>query len=94
MANDTTHTKTQSLLTFPCEFIIKAFGAASDEFEVAVISIIKNHIKDLHEDTFRTRPSKDGKYFAITITVHVDSQEQLDQIYRELSANPLILMAL
>ena len=83
-----------SLLTFPCEFIIKVFGVASDEFEKTVISIIRNHIAELREDTFKTRPSKDAKYLAITITLNVESREQLDNIYRELTANPLILMAL
>lgn len=82
------------LLIFPCEFVIKVFGVASDEFEAAVITIIRTHIADVKEDTFRTRPSKDGKYLAITITIHVESREELDTIYRDLSANPLILMAL
>ena len=82
------------LLTFPCEFVIKVFGVASDEFETAVIGIIRNHISDLREDAFRTRPSKDGKYLAITITIDVESREELDNMYRDLSANPLILMAL
>lgn len=84
----------QSLLNFPCEFIIKVFGIASDEFETAVITIIRNHIKDLREDAFRTRPSKDSKYLAITITINVESREQLDNIYRDLSNNPQVLMAL
>lgn len=88
-----THTD-KPLLTFPCEFMIKAFGVASDEFEATVITIIRNHVENIREDAFRTRPSKDGKYFAITITIDVDSREQLDNIYTELSANPLVLIAL
>lgn len=84
----------QPLLTFPCEFVIKAFGIASNEFESAVITIIKNHINDLKEDTFKLKPSKDGKYVAITITITIETREQLDNIYRDLSSNPLVLMAL
>lgn len=84
----------ESLLNFPCEFIIKVFGVASDEFETAVISIIQKHVSNLREDAFRTRSSKDGKYLALTITVDVANREQLDDIYRELSAHPLVLMAL
>jgi len=82
------------LLSFPCELVIKVFGVASDEFEAAVITIIRQNIADIREDTFRTRPSKDGKYLAITITIHVESREQLDKIYIDLSSNPLILMTL
>lgn len=84
----------QQLLNFPCEFIIKVFGLATDEFETAVITIIRNHVTDVREDAFRSRPSKDGKYLAMTITVNVENREQLDDIYRSLSTNPLILMAL
>lgn len=84
----------QSLLKFPCDFSIKAFGVASDEFESSVITIIRKHVAELRENALRTRLSKDGKYLAITITIHVNSREQLDNIYRELSAHPLVLMAL
>lgn len=92
MANDDQNTP--PLLNFPCEFVIKAFGLANDEFEKAVITIMRKHVSDLREDAFKTRPSKDGKYNAITVTINAESREQLDDIYRELSANPLVLMAL
>ncbi|MEO8401448.1 MAG: DUF493 domain-containing protein [Gammaproteobacteria bacterium] len=82
------------LLQFPCEFLIKIFGVASDEFEMEVITIIRKHIKELGENAIRSRPSKDGKYLALTITIHAESQEQLDEIYRSLSSSPLVLMAL
>jgi putative lipoic acid-binding regulatory protein len=82
------------LLTFPCDFVIKVFGLASEEFEVAVITIIRKHVVELREDALRLRPSKDGKYLALTVTVSVESKEQLDNIYRELTSNPHVLMAL
>lgn len=87
-------TKSESTLVFPCDFIIKVFGQASPEFEIAVLSIIRKYIPDLREDAIKNRNSKDGKYLALTISIHVDSREQLDHIYRELTANPLVLMAL
>ncbi len=92
MANDDHNTP--PLLNFPCEFVIKAFGLANDDFEKAVISIMRNHVNELREDAFKIRPSKDGKYNAITVTIHAESREQLDDIYRDLTANPLVLMAL
>ncbi len=81
-------------LAFPCEFVIKVFGQTSDEFEVTVLALIKKHLPNLAENAIQSRPSKDGKYSALSITVHVDSREQLDTIYRELTANPSVLMAL
>lgn len=81
-------------LQFPCEFAIKAFGLASDEFEVTVLTIIRNHVETLREDAIKNRPSKDGKYIALTIMIEAESKEQLDAIYGELSSHPLVLMAL
>jgi len=86
--------QSESLLKFPGEFIIKTFGHASDEYEIAVMAIIRKHVSDLRENCLRARPSKDGKYLALTITLTVTSREQLDSIYRDLSTHPLILMAL
>lgn len=87
-------TGSESLLTFPCDFIIKVFGESSDEFEVKVLSIIHKHIPDLPEGALQSRLSETGKYRALTITVHVESKEQLDAIYRELSLAKEVLMAL
>ena len=83
-----------TLLTFPCDFTIKVFGKTSDEFEITVLQIIKKHVAYLAENALQVRPSENGKYTAISITVHVDSKEQLDQIYKELSSSPQIIMAL
>lgn len=84
----------ESPLQFPCEFLIKVFGLASDQFELEVLTIIRKHVQDLKEDALRVRPSKDGKYLAITIKINAQSKAQLDDIYRDLSANPHVLMAL
>lgn len=83
-----------SPLSFPCDFIIKVFGEASDEFEINVLTIIRKHIQELRENAIRTRYSKDKKYLALTITVYAESQEQLDEVYRELHTCPKVLMTL
>ncbi len=74
--------------------MIKVFGLASDEFKTNILTFIKKYQPHLTENAIQNRPSKDGKYLALSITVNVDSQAQLDAIYRELTANPSVLMAL
>jgi len=93
MSNDTT-SPNQSLLTFPCDFTIKVFGTASNEFEASVSQIIRQHIPDLPEGAVQIRQSANSKYSAMSVTVHVTSKEQLDNIYQNLTASPLVLMAL
>jgi putative lipoic acid-binding regulatory protein len=90
----TTPEDKKSLLEFPCDFVIKIFGVDSPEFDSGVIGILTNHFSDFADSAITRRPSKDGKYVAYSISLYVHSQEQLDNIYRDLTANPLVLMAL
>lgn len=83
-----------SLIKFPCDFTIKVFGASTDEFEAAVLMIIHKHVPNLSDRAIQTRPSDKGKYRALSITVHVESKQQLDDIYRDLTSSPQVLMAL
>jgi putative lipoic acid-binding regulatory protein len=59
----------ETLLKFPCEFPVKAMGLSCDELEVAVIEIINRHVENLSEGALSMRPSKNGKYTAITIMI-------------------------
>lgn len=84
----------ESLLKFPCDFTIKVFGLASDEFEAAVFGIVHKIIPNLSDRAIHARKSENGKYLALSITVHAESKAQLDSIYQALSSSPLVLMAL
>ena len=84
----------ESLLTFPCDFTIKVFGMATDEFEAAALTIIHKNAPNLSGRALQSNLSANGKYKALSITIRVESREQLDQIYRELTASPQVLMAL
>ena len=83
-----------SPLEFPCHFPIKVMGSTSGLFKVTVIEIVKKHIPELVDDHITERPSSNNKYSSLTITVHVTSREQLDNIYRELHASEHVLMSL
>jgi len=83
-----------SLLEFPCRFPIKAFGRDSEAFEAAVHGIIETHVPAGDRERFQRRPSRRGRYSAITVTITATSQDQIDAIYRALSAHELVLMAL
>ncbi len=84
----------ETLLEFPCQFPIKAMGLTCDEFEIAVIEIVNRHVEDLSEGALKTKPSKNGKYTAITITIIAQSKDQLDAIYLDLTACSHVSIAL
>jgi hypothetical protein len=83
----------ETLMTFPCSFPIKAMGEAADDFDVLVVEIIRKHHPDLTESAVKTRPSREGKYISVTVTINAQSREQLDNIYLELTAHERVLMA-
>lgn len=91
---DKTTPPTESLLTFPCDFTLKVFGLGTDEFEAEVLSLVHKQIPNFSERVIQSRASENGKYRALSITVHVQSKEQLDNLYRVLSTSPHILMVL
>ena len=83
-----------SLLEFPCQFPIKIMGQANDEFEFAVIEIMRRHVPDLSEGAIKRRESSAKNYASLTVMVNATSKAQLDAIYQELSDHPLVIMAL
>ncbi len=84
----------ESALLFPCTFPIKAMGEAADDFDALVVTLIRRHSPDLLEGAVQTRLSRKGKYMSVTVTIDAQSQVQLDDIYRELTGNKRILLAL
>ena len=84
----------ESLLKFPCDFPIKAMGKAEDDFDALVVSLIRKHSPDLLEGAINSRASKGGQYLSVTVTIRAESQQQLDNIYMDLTAEKRVLMAL
>lgn len=83
-----------SLLNFPCDFPVKVMGHAADDFDALVVEIVLRHVQTLPDGAVQRRPSKQGTYVSITVTVNAHSQAQLDNLYRELSGHARILMVL
>lgn len=86
--------ETASLLQFPCDFPIKAMGLDADDFAAQVVMIVQRHAPDLRENAVTLRPSGQGRYVSVTVTIQAQSQAQLDAIYQDLTACKAVLMAL
>ena len=83
-----------TLLEFPCEFSVKAMGLNEPGLHELVVQIVRNHCPDLGENCSQTRPSKNGKWLSVTVTLQATSKQQLDNIYMELTAHEKITMSL
>jgi putative lipoic acid-binding regulatory protein len=81
-------------LEFPTEFPIKVMGRRDSDLAALTREIIERHSGPLGDDKVRVRTSGDGNFLALTYVVTAQSREQLDSIYRELTACKAVLMAL
>lgn len=84
----------ETLLEFPCEFPIKIMGRESPEFRQHARALVEKHTGELADDLVQYAVSRNGSFVSVTITVPAQSQDQLDDIYREVSGDDAVLMAL
>ena len=83
-----------SLLSFPCEFPLKIVGRKVHGFAQQVMEIVLRHAPDFDASTMEMRPSRQGTYLSLTVTINAVSREQLDALYRELCDHPSVVMVL
>ena len=83
-----------SLLEFPCSFPIKIMGRTQDGFAQAIADVVVRHAPDFDAATLEMRTSSAGNYLSLTATVNATSREQLDDLYGDLVAHPMVAMVL
>lgn len=84
----------ESLLKFPCDFPIKIMGRDEDALHIVISEIFSRHAADTKAENIKRRLSKKGNYVSVTVTINATSREQLDNIYRELTASEYTLFVL
>lgn len=85
---------TESVLEFPCDFPIKMMGRDERDFREAALEIIERHAGPVSGEAIKESSSREGRFVSITVTIRATSQQQLDDIYRDLSSHEQILVAL
>jgi putative lipoic acid-binding regulatory protein len=86
--------ESESALKFPTSFPIKIMGRRADGFAQAIVEIVLKHAPDFEPSTLEMRASREGNYLSVTATINATSREQLDNLYRELTAHPMVTMVL
>jgi len=87
-------TVTASALEFPTTFPIKIMGKRADGFAQQMLAVVQRHAPDFDPATLEMRASREGNYLSFTATINATSREQLDDLYRELSAHPMVSIVL
>ncbi|MHB9117720.1 MAG: YbeD family protein [Burkholderiales bacterium] len=84
----------ESLLEFPCPFPIKIMGQTQDGFADEMLRIVRRHAPDFDGASMELRASRGGKYLSLTCTINAVSRRQLDDLYRDITAHAMVVMAL
>ena len=84
----------EQLLKFPCSFPIKVMGRDEPGFRDSVVEIVAGHAGEISENDVRLSPSSKGNFVSVTVTIQAESQQQLDNIYLDLTAHENVLVSL
>ncbi|BAO28058.1 YbeD family protein [Sulfuritalea hydrogenivorans] len=83
-----------TLIEFPCDFPLKIMGATDAGFAQAIVEVVLKHAPEFDAASVEMRPSRAGNYLSLTCTVRAVSQAQLDALYLELTAHPMVKVVL
>ena len=84
----------ETLVEFPCDFMIKAMGKSNPEFHETVVSIVKQHDESFTADNVVVRESKKGTFVSVTFHVYVENKPDLDAIYQNLTDSEHVLWSM
>lgn len=83
-----------SLIEYPSLFPVKVMGQNKDGFVHALTAIARQFDPFFDAASIELRDSKAGNYLGVTLTITATSREQLDDLYRALSAHPMVKVVL
>lgn len=81
-------------VTFPCQYPIKVIGKASDHFDAQIIAAINPFLDKPFEGTVQHKNSNEKNFTSVTITLYIQQEQQLQDIFEALKKNPNVLMVL
>ena len=83
-----------SFLSFPYDLSVKVLGRNAEGFRTTAGEIVRAHYSHLGEDEVAEQLSRHGGFLSLTFTVRAESRDQIDALYRELTASDDVLMVL
>lgn len=82
----------RELLQFPCDFPYKVVGLAETNLVEKVVAVIQKYAPGDYVPS--VKPSRNGKYESVSITIRATNIEQVETLYKELAAIENVRMVL
>lgn len=86
--------QTPPRIEFPCDYVIKVVGDAGDDFEAFVLASLEDHAELATSCEVRLRPSSNGRFVSLTVTIVATGEPQLRAIFETLKASGRVHMVL
>ncbi len=94
MTDDSSNSVDLNVLEFPCYIEVKIFFLNNDDDEQLVKQLVMEHIDERWLERWQCKQSSAGKYRSASAGVNAQNREQMDQLFRALSAHPNVLMVI
>ncbi len=85
-------TKFDELLEFPCNQTFKVMGLAQDDLPIKIIEVLQKIAPGDYAP--QIKPSSKGNYHSVSVSVRVESKEQMEQVYNDLGAIDIVRVVL
>ncbi len=82
------------LLEFPTQFPIKVMGRQREDFVDVMLGVVREHVPDFSSDGITVNESRNGNFLSMTVSVTVNSREQLENLYMALADHELVRIVL
>jgi putative lipoic acid-binding regulatory protein len=69
-------------------------GTDQDDFAEFAADVVRRIVDDPDTVSYRTRPSRNGSYLAVTISFIATDQQQLDKVFEQMSAQERVVWVL
>lgn len=81
-------------IEFPCAYPIRVMGLDENDFAGFVLEVVRRHDPQLDTQSVSYRPSRNGKYVSITVTITATSAAHIEALFIELKASGRVAMVL
>ena len=81
-------------IEYPCDYKFKAVCKTVDGLQQELLQLVNDYFGAQRVSRAGERPSKNGKFTAVTFETRIESREQLEGVYKVLAANEHVVMTL
>ncbi len=81
-------------IEFPCRYPIKVMGENREDFAAMVVQVGQRHAPDLDPEAVSERPSRNGRWLAVTLVIEARSEGQLRALHEDLKATGRVTLVL